>query len=272
MEVLLDATNSFDTPLSRARLLRWHATLFVDGPESARPGRLRGRAAMQVVSGPVGREWVHFEAPPRTALDRELRQFLDWFAKPPTGTDGLVRAAVAHLWFVTLHPFEDGNGRIARAIGDMALAQDEQSGTRLFSLSSQIRQERAAYYRILERTQRGDGDITAWIAWFLEQMRLACDRAQTTVSRTMAKARFWLRFKAADINDRQRKVVNRLLDAGPSGFEGGMNNRKYMHLTGASRATAYRELAELVEMGCLMPLPGGGRSTAYDIDWDAALP
>jgi Fic family protein len=274
VEVLLDATGRHASPLTKVRLLRWHASLIgregVAAPR-AKAGRLRGSAAMQVVSGPVGREWVHFEAPPRFRLEDELRGFLGWFSDPTPGMDGLIRAGLAHLWFVTLHPFEDGNGRIARAITDMAIAQDEGSGVRLFSLSSQIRLERKGYYRVLERTQRGSLDVRQGVVWFLDQVRLACGRSEATVSRTLAKARFWMRFKAAEITDRQRKVLNRLLDAGPGGFEGGMNNRKYMGLTGASRVTAYRELTDLAARGVLVAR-GGGRSTVYDVDWHSLLP
>ena len=223
---------------------------------------------MQVVSQRAGRERVHFVAPSRDRLERELRRFLDWFAEPPSSLDGLLRAGLTHLWFVTLHPFEDGNGRIARALTDMALAQDERQTQRFFSLSVRIEQERKAYYEVLERTQRGDLDVTPWLSWFLEQTAAACETAETTVSRVLVKARFWLRHQGTSLNDRQRKVLNRLLDAGPGGFEGGITTRKYSSLTRVSRATAYRELADLLAKGCLDPVGGGGRSHAYAIRWD----
>lgn len=268
VEILIDATRRHDEPLTLDRLSRWQAALFPTGHSGLRRirvGTLRGDEPMQVVSPHVREERIHFVAPPREVLDGELRRFLDWFAKPPTGLDGLVRAGVAHLWFVTLHPFEDGNGRIARALTDMAIAQDERRPERYFSLSVRIERERAAYYEILERTQRGDLDVTPWLAWFLEQTAAACEAAEGTVAVVLAKARFWIRFQDTSLNDRQRKVLNRLLDAGAEGFEGGMTTRKYMNLTRVSRATAYRELADLVEKGCLEPIGGAGRSRRYGI-------
>jgi len=226
---------------------------------------------MQVVSGHIGHERVHFTAPPREKLEFELDRFLAWFnaglANPETDLDGLIRAGLAHLWFVTLHPFEDGNGRLARAITDMALSQDERQPMRFFSLSAQILREREGYYDILERTQRGSVDVTDWLAWFLGQVEASATAAEKTVANTLSKARFWLRHQASALNERQRKALNRLLDAGRDGFEGGINTRKYMSLTKASRATAYRELSALVEKGCLTPTGKGGRSSGYEIVW-----
>ena len=273
VEVLLDATQYHDRQLTRQRLCGWQAALFPTGYSGLkiRTGALRGKAAMRVVSGRIGRERVHFEAPPRPRLEDELRRFLAWFGSPPRDVDGLMRAGLAHLWFVTLHPFEDGNGRLARAITDMALAQDERQPMRAFSLSSQILREREAYYAILERTQKGGLDVTDWLAWFLKQVESAAVAAETTIADTLAKARFWLRHQATHLNERQRKVLNRLLDAGPDGFEGGMNTRKYMSLTRTSRVTAYRELADLVEKGCLEPTGKGGRSRAYRLSGDFRL-
>lgn len=227
---------------------------------------------MEVVSGGMGGERVHFLAPPRERLEAELGRFLDWFEEPPPGLDGLVRSGIAHLWFITLHPFEDGNGRLARAVTDMAIARDERRPMRLFSLSSQIQQRRDAYYEILEQTQRGDLDITPWLVWFLAQVEDAAAQAHSIVARTLGKARFWLRFQSVEINERQRKVLNRLLDAGPGGFAGGINNRKYMGLTRASRATAWRELADLAAKGCLVPTGQGGRGSAYEIPWAELAP
>ena len=194
---------------------------------------------------------------------------LAWFASTqdlvnqPGQLNGLLRAGLAHFWFVTLHPFEDGNGLLARAITDMALAQDEQQPLRFYSLSAQILRERAGYYEVLERCQRGDLDITAWLGWFLVQVEAAATAADKLIERTLAKARFWLRHHATPLNDRQRKVLNRMLDA--ENFEGGMTTRKYMNLTKSSRATAYRELADLVEKECFSPTSSGGRSSAYEI-------
>ncbi|NVZ11079.1 Fic family protein [Allochromatium humboldtianum] len=270
IDVLLDAVQRHDVPLSVERLFGWQAALFptgYSGLHAIRVGTLRGDEPMQVVSGAIGRERVHFIAPPRDGLETRLGGFLDWFNATPDDLDGLVRAGLAHLWFITLHPFEDGNGRLARAITDMALAQDEGPPMRLFSLSAQIQRERAGYYAILECTQCGGLDVTEWLAWFLAQVEAAATAAEQTVANTLAKARFWLRHQATVLNERQRKVLNRLLDAGPDGFAGGMNTRKYMGLTKTSRATAYRELADLVEKDCLRPTGQGGRSSGYEILW-----
>ncbi|HEV7505251.1 MAG TPA: Fic family protein [Thermoanaerobaculia bacterium] len=270
IDVLLDATRRFDTPLTLERLLGWQAALFptgYSGLRAIRSGQLRGTEPMEVVSGGVGREHVHFLAPPRERLQAELARFLGWFEEPSKNLDGLVLAGIAHLWFITLHPFEDGNGRLARAVTDMAIARDERRPMRLFSLSAQIQRRRNAYYKILERTQRGDLDITPWLVWFLEQVEDAATQAHSIIARTLGKARFWLRFQAVEMNERQRKVLNRLLDAGLQGFAGGINNRKYMGLTRTSRATAWRELSDLVAKGCLVPTGKGGRSSAYEIPW-----
>ncbi|MBX3677444.1 MAG: Fic family protein [Rhodocyclaceae bacterium] len=270
IDVLLDATGGYDKPLTTRRLFGWHAALFPygrSGLHTIRSGALRGDDPMQVVSGGAGRERIHFFAPPREGLEAELDNFLAWFDAAPAGFDGLVRAGVAHLWFVTLHPFEDGNGRLARAITDMALSQDERQPRRFFSLSAQILRERKGYYAILERTQRGGLDITDWLAWFMAQVEASASAAEGTVACTLSKARFWLRHQGTNLNERQRKVLNRLLDAGPDGFAGGITTRKYMSLTKTSRITAYRELADLVEKGCLTPTGKGGRSSSYVIEW-----
>ena len=271
IEVLLDATRRYAETLTLERLCGWQAALFPTGHSGLHPiraGQLRGEEPMQVVSGGVGRERVHFIAPPRDHLETELARFLAWFNDPPAGMDGLIRAGLAHLWFVTLHPFEDGNGRLARAITDMALAQDERQPVRFFSLSAQILRVREDYYAILEQTQRGDLDVTAWLSWFLDQVQAAANAAEQTIANTLAKARFWLQHQTTNLSERQRKALNRLLDAGRSGFEGGMNTRKYISLTKISRATAYRELADLVEKGCLVPTGKGGRSSAYVLAWN----
>lgn len=270
VEVLADATQHYELPLTAERLHGWQAALFPTGYSGLyeiRAGQWRGEEPMQVVSGPIGRERVHFTAPPEAALLTEMARLLAWFNQPPPGLDGLLRAGIAHLWFVTIHPYEDGNGRLARAITDLALAQDEQQAMRRFSLSAQLLRERDAYYAGLERTQRGGLDITEWLAWFLEQVELAAMDAERIVANTLAKARFWRRHQATALSERQRKVLNRLLDAGPDGFEGGINTRKYMGLTKASRATAYRELADLVEKGCLEASGKGGRSSGYRLVW-----
>lgn len=272
IEVLLDATRNYASPLTEERLFAWQAALFpsgYSGLHAITTGALRDEAPMQVVSGRVGREHVHFAAPPREGLDELLAAFLGWFNADEAiaGMDGLIRAGIAHLWFVTLHPFEDGNGRLARAITNMALSQDEAQPMRVFSLSAQILRERDGYYQILESTQRGGLDITVWLNWFLDQVAAAATAAEDTIANTLAKARFWIRHQATPLNERQRKVLNRLLNAGPEGFEGGINTRKYVSLTKASRATAFRELVDLVEKGCLAPTEKGGRSSGYEVLW-----
>ena len=267
VEVLLDATREYSVPLSVDRLCRWQAAIFPTGQSGLFPirtGALRGDEPMRVISGAAGREKIHFEAPPRGVLEQELDRFIAWFNAPSPQLDGLLRAGLAHLWFVTLHPFEDGNGRLARALTDLAICKDEQSPVRLFSLSAQIMCERNAYYDILENTQREKLDVTPWLAWFLEQVSRACDNAEVTVGKVLDKARFWLSHQHIEFNERQRKVFNRLLDTGVDDFEGGMNTRKYVSLTKTSRATAYRELTDLVEKGCLFPI-GAGRSVSYKI-------
>ena len=266
VEVLLDATQKHNHPLSLQRLCNWHGALFptgYSGLREIRVGQMRGAEPMRVVSGRIGHETVHFEAPSYEQIDTEISRFIDWFNSDESQTlDGLIRAGVAHLWFITIHPFEDGNGRIARAITDMALAQDERLTMRLFSLSAQILAVREAYYDILESTQKGEMNITAWLKWFLTQIQNAVELAQLTVANTLNKAKFWMTHQTKPLNERQRKALNRMLDA-KDGFEGGMNTRKYMNLTKTSRATAYRELAQMVEWRCLQANEKGGRSSGY---------
>lgn len=265
VELLIDATSRFAEPLTLKRLLGWQAALFPTGYSGLyqiKVGSLRGEEPMQIVSGPFGREKIHFEAPPRLGLEKEMQVFLDWFNNPPDHLDGLIRAGLAHLWFVIIHPFEDGNGRLGRAITDMAIAQDEKSSIRLFSLSAQIMRERNNYYKILEKSNH-HLDVTPWLAWFLQQVTLSCIAAENQIETVLAKARFWLKHKNTFLNEKQRKVLNRLLNEGEN-FKGGMNTRKYMSLTYTSRATAYRELADLVAKGCL-EARGSGRSVSYII-------
>ncbi|MFO7604620.1 MAG: Fic family protein, partial [Gammaproteobacteria bacterium] len=245
---------------------------FPDGGGDINPiqvGLLRGEAPMQVVSGPIGKQTVHFEAPPRVSLEAELDNFIEWFnqTQDDRSLDPLLRAGIAHLWFVTLHPFEDGNGRMARAITDLALAQAEQQSIRFYAMAATIMKYRKAYYDILEKTQRGHLDITEWLDWFLSMLQLALQDAKTRIDHVLQKAKFWQRYRDQALSARQVKVLNRLLDAGPDGFEGGLNARKYMGLTGVSKATATRDLTDLLEKGCLFLRDGGGRSTGYDINW-----
>jgi Fic family protein len=265
VEMMLDAIHRFDQPLTAERLFAWHSSLFPTG----RSGMTRikigawhddSTGPMQVVSGPVGRERVHFEAPKAERLDSEMGAFLDWFETAP-GIDPVLKAAEAHLWFVTLHPFADGNGRIARAIADMALARSESSPQRFYSMSTQIRQERKAYYDILERTQKGTMDITPWMVWFLGCLGRAIDNAQSTLGSVLAKARFWERARNVALNERQHLVLNRLLD----GFEGKLTTSKYAKLAKCSQDTSLRDILPLVKSGLLVRSPEGGRSTSYSL-------
>lgn len=265
VEMTLDAVGAFDKPLTQERLFGWHAALFPTG----RSGMLRiavgcwrdeEAGPMQVVSGPFGREKVHFEAPPASRVAGEMAAFLEWFESPDT-LDPVLRAALAHLWFVTIHPFEDGNGRIARAVGDMALARSEGSGQRFYSLSSQIRQDRKGYYEILERTQKGDLDITPWLLWFLACLDRALDDSARILEDVLRKAAFWQALAGEPLGERQRKVLNRLLD----GFDGKLTSSKWAKLTKTSPDTALRDINDLVARGILARDPGGGRSTSYSL-------
>src|SRR6266705_262166 len=241
LDIMEDAVARYDEPLSKERLCAWHAALFPTGRSGLHEimvGEWRGaETPMRIVSGPLGREKVHYEAPPSKAVPEEMRRFLDWFGRSRSdGTDGLVRAALAHLWFETIHPFEDGNGRVGRALVDLALAQDSGVATRLFRMSSRLSGEREAYYRELKAAQR------------------------SAIEAALVKARFWA--AGPQVSERQRKVLNALLDAGPGGFEGGMSTRRYSHMTGASRATASRELVDLAQKG-LLRVTGRLKGTRY---------
>ena len=271
LDVLLEATSTLDEPLTLATLNHWHQRLFAAGPDGLRAiriGELRDGAPMQVLSGAIGRERLHFEAPPRDQLEEQLEAFLDWVASPPAQLDGLLRAGLAHLWFLTLHPYEDGNGRLARAITDRLLAQDSRANVqqglsaRALGISAQISREREAYYTVLERCQRGDLDVTGWLSWFLEQLTAAAATNGAVIDAVQRKAAFWWSHRHSGFNRRQQKLLNRLLDAEPEGFTGGMTLRKAISLTKVSRATAWRDLAELVEQQAIEPI-GEGRSRAY---------
>ncbi|MCG5493569.1 Fic family protein [Ectothiorhodospira variabilis] len=269
-ELMLDATLKPDSPLDAERLFQWHRWLFPDAEASLttlRPGQWRGVEPMQVVSGRIDRPKVHFEAPPRERLEREVDQFLQWFesSRHDPGMDPLVRAGLSHFWFVTLHPFEDGNGRIARAIADRALAQADQQGIRLYAMSAAILERRADYYRHLEESQRGTPDLTAWLVWFLDTLDATLLNVLDQAERTLAKARFWQRFGTAGLLPEQAKVLNRLLDGGERGFEQGISASQYQKVAKVSKATATRHLAGLVEKGCLVKLSAGGRSTRYQV-------
>ncbi|MEW6072944.1 MAG: Fic family protein [Planctomycetota bacterium] len=263
VEMMLDATRNFAAPLTRERLLGWHASLFPTG-RSGR-GRItvgawrpRDSDPMQVVSGPLGRETVHFEAPRAERLEGEMTAFLAWFDAPPA-IDPVLKAGIAHFWFVTIHPFEDGNGRIARAIGDMALSRADGTKDRFYSLSSRIEAERREYYLHLETAQRGDLDITSWLGWFLGCLDRAIEDAGEALASVLRKARLWRRIDLRPVNVRQRMVINRLLDD----FQGCLTTSKYAKLAHCSPDTALRDIRELLERNILVQNPGRGRSTSY---------
>jgi Fic family protein len=271
VSVLMDASANYAEPLTEQRLFGWHATLFPTGYSGMyriTVGHWRGDKPMQVVSGPIDHEKVHFEAPPSDRIPQEMKRFFKWWEEGMGVSEGLLRAAIAHFWFVTLHPFEDGNGRIARALTDMAVAQDDRQSMRYYSLSSQIMAERDAYYDVLERCQKGNGDITEWLEWFLCCFCRAIDRSEILLATVLDKAAFWKTHNQTPLSERQMKVINRLLDAGKGGFGGGLTTRKYVSLAGVSRATAFREMDQLVKAGILKQNPARGRSASYDLNWD----
>lgn len=274
-ELLIDATQNYDEPLSLERLYRWHSYLFLDYNdgtfhlEDLNIGELRGPDDMQVVSGPHNRRTVHFLAPPRAGLEKQLQEFIDWLnhSRTDTSLHPTLRAGLAHLWFVTLHPFDDGNGRLARAINDYALAQSEHQSVRFYAVAASIMEHRRDYYAILESTQKSTLNITPWLTWFLtifrETLLIALDR----IGLVLVKARFWQLHGQSALNQKQVKVLNRLLDAGPDGFEGGLSAAKYKSMADVSKATATRHISELLQKQCIAKSAAGGRSTRYEINW-----
>ncbi len=276
-ELQLDATGGHDRPLTLERLFSWHRWLFpAEDPlllSRIHVGQLRGDDPMQVVSGRLDQPTVHFEAPPRAGLEQQLEAFLQWFdtSRNDAGLDPLLRAGIAHFWFVTLHPFDDGNGRLTRAITDLALAQAERQAIRLYAMSASILDDRAGYYRILETSQKGAQDITHWLEWFLHTLLCSLEQARTRIDRLLAKARFWQEHRESMLSPEQIKVLNRLLDGGERGFEGGISAAQYQAVAQVSKATATRHLGDLLEKGCLTRLPGGGRSTRYQINWPGGV-
>ena len=265
VEMMLDATQTYDQPLTEERLFGWHAALFPTGRSGTKRitvGAWRDDRSrpMQVVSGPLGRERVHYEAPNAARVAQEMKAFLTWF-EGGNGIDPVLKAALAHLWFVTIHPFDDGNGRIARAIADMQLARSEKSAQRFYSMSAQIRAERNAYYEMLEATQKGGLDITPWLEWFLACLGRAFEGAEGILASVLRKARFWERHAGAGFNERQRDMLNRLLD----GFEGKLTSSKWAAIEKCSPDTALRDISELVERRILQKDKAGGRSTSYSL-------
>lgn len=272
-DLMMDATQQFDQPFTRARLLNWHHLLF-PAPEAGyaaravKVGELRGDEPMQVVSGRLDRPTVHFEAPPRKGLEQALDDFLQWFetSRDQPELDPLVRAGIAHFWFITLHPFDDGNGRLTRAITDLALAQGEHQAIRFYAMSASILEDRAGYYKALESSQKATLDITDWLEWFLKTLLGSLQQAMAQIDRVLNKSRFWQKHHGIPLSVEQVKVLNRLLDGGEQGFEQGISAAQYQAVAKVSKATATRHLADLLEKNCLTRLPGGGRSTRYQIN------
>jgi Fic family protein len=264
VEMMLDATRKYDQPLTEERLFGWHASLFPTGRSGMRRikvGAWRDDShPLQVVSGPVGHERVHFEAPTAARVERGMAGFLDWF-NGGLEVDPVLKAGIAHLWFVTIHPFDDGNGRIARAIADLCLARSERSSQRFYSMSAQILQDSNDYYDMLEQTQSAETDITRWLTWFLECLGRAIEGADDLLASVLAKARFWEGLGESRVNDRQRLILNKLLD----GFEGKLTSSKWAKLTKSSQDTAQRDITDLVQRRILVRSAEGGRSTSYDL-------
>ena len=264
VEMMLDATQQYQQPITRDRMFGWHAALFPTGRSGMHKivvGAWRDNKKddpMQVVSGALGKQTVHFEAPESERLDTEMNQFINWFNEDDS-MDAVIKAAIAHLWFVTIHPFDDGNGRIARAIADMQLARADGTPQRFYSMSAQIRKERKEYYDILEATQEGSLDITRWLTWFLQCLDRAITATDETLGGVLRKAKFWEKHAATVLNNRQRTMLNRLLD----GFEGKLTTSKWAKIMKTSQDTALRDIQDLLEKGVLVKEKGGGRSTGY---------
>ena len=263
--MVTDAIGNWQQPLTLARLLQWHAWLFPSDSslvQRVQGGQLRGDEPMQVVSGRIDRPKVHFEAPPRHVLERELQCFIDWFNRSREGDDldPLLRAGIAHFWFIIIHPMVDGNGRLARLLTDLALAQAEHQSIRFYAMSVAILERRNSYYDILEQSQRGETDITPWLTWFLDTLAASLRQVLADIEQTLQKTRFWQRVDQTQLSKEQVKVLNRLLD---SDFSEGISNSHYGKVAKVSPATATRHLAQLVELGCLVKTGAGGRSTRY---------
>ncbi len=271
-EMMLDAVTNLDAHLTVERLFQWHRWLFPKDAFSLlsiKVGALRGDEPMQVVSGRIDHPRVHFEAPPRDVLDAEFAKFVDWFnqSREDVTLDPLLRAGICHFWLITLHPFDDGNGRITRALTDMALAQADRQSIRLYAMSAAILERRRDYYQILEQCQRGGLDITVWLVWFLQTLQVTLQASLDKIERTLAKVRFWQRFHNSGLLPEQIKVLNRLLEGGEHDFAQGISASQYQRVTKVSKATATRHLADLLDKGGIEKLPGGGRSTRYQIHY-----
>lgn len=269
--MMLDAIGNLDTPLELSRLLQWHQWLFSAHEKtifsSVQAGQLRGTEFMQVVSGRIDRPRVHYEAPPREQLEQGLYVFINWFnhSLQNPNMDPLLRAAICHFWFVSLHPFEDGNGRITRMLTDLALAQAEKQSIRLYAMSTTILAHRSAYYRILEKSQRNTTNITEWLGWFLEILEQSIQAAINNIEKTLAKSQFWQHAQALEFSKEQVKILNLMFDDNDKGLEEGISAAQYKKITKVSKATATRHLTDLLAKGCIVKLPGSGRSTRYII-------
>ena len=265
VDMMLEATRNYDRELSKDRLFSWHSSLFPAGHSGiikiiTANWRDDATGPMQVVSGPIGKEKVHFQAPSADKIDQEMKLFFEWFNQSQD-IDLVIKAGIVHLWFVTIHPFEDGNGRIARALTDMILAQSDKQPHRFYSMSAQIRKERVSYYKILEKTQKGSLDITEWLEWFLRCLLNSLKASETILANVIFKHNFWLQHASKINNDRQRKVLNLLLD----GFDGKLNTAKWARICKCSQDTALRDIKDLINKQVLFQMPGGGRSTSYSL-------
>jgi Fic family protein len=269
VKMLIDATRKHDSPLAVARLKSWQAALFPYGYSGLRKIAVgsfrRGDETKPQVSEPTGGIKIPYQPPPAQILKTEIKRFLDWFDAPPGGLDGLVRAAIAHFWFVSIHPFQDGNGRIARAIADMALAQDERKNVRLYSMSAQIMTERDGYYLVLEKTLKEGGDLTLWIVWFLECLERAVRRSNKEMQKSLDRTRNWRQISLLDLNNRQRKIIHLLIDADPDEFRDGLTNLKYRTIAKTTRETAKRDMADMVAKRILVKNTLRGRGSSYDL-------
>ncbi|MCD7940551.1 MAG: Fic family protein [Bacteroides intestinalis] len=263
VEMMLDATQHYDSPLTKKRLLGWHAALFptgYSGMYKIEVGKYR-TGDMQVVSGAMSKEKIHYEAPKPNLVESEMVNFLDWLNNGHISIDPVLKAAIAHFWFITIHPFDDGNGRIARAITDMLLARSDNTSQRFYSVSNQVLEERKVYYDILEKTQRGDGDITNWLLWFLSCLERALINTEKILESTIVKAKFWEQYSQTSLNNRQRIMLNKLLD----GFDGKLTSSKWAKITKTSSDTALRDIQDLISKGILQKEAQGGRSTNYEL-------
>jgi Fic family protein len=264
VEMMLDATQHFEKPLTKDRLFKWHKLLFPKGTSDSYTilvGKWRD-GPMQVVSGAMGKEKVHFEAPDSKKMEKEMTRFLKWF-NVNDKTDPVIKAALAHLWFLTIHPFDDGNGRIARAITDMQLARAEDSSQRFYSMSAQIMDQRKGYYDVLEKTQKGNLEINKWMNWFLDCLDTAVDKSAEMLATVLLKARFWDNHKSTTLNERQRKMINKLFDH----FDGKLTTTKWAKMTKSSQDTALRDIQDLLDKKILVKDNAGGRSTGYEMNW-----